>query len=134
VSRETYKELFEAIGTSHGAGDGSTTFNLPNFADGKFLRGTGGNAAALGTAQVEGLPNIYGSIGNFVGPHGASNVASGALYWGGGGSLTGTQISYISGEAPYDPHFDASRDNSIYGASSHVTPYNGASTICIIFE
>jgi len=30
VSRTTYKELFEVIGTSHGSGDGSTTFNLPN--------------------------------------------------------------------------------------------------------
>lgn len=29
VSRTTYKELFDVIGTSHGSGDGSTTFNLP---------------------------------------------------------------------------------------------------------
>lgn len=30
VSRTTYAELFSAIGTSYGSGDGSTTFNLPN--------------------------------------------------------------------------------------------------------
>ena len=30
VSRTTYAELFKAIGTSFGAGDGSTTFNLPD--------------------------------------------------------------------------------------------------------
>ena len=30
VSRTTYAELFKVIGTSYGAGDGSTTFNLPN--------------------------------------------------------------------------------------------------------
>lgn len=30
VSRTTYAELFAVIGTSYGAGDGSTTFNLPN--------------------------------------------------------------------------------------------------------
>lgn len=30
VSRTTYSELFEAIGTTYGTGDGSTTFNLPN--------------------------------------------------------------------------------------------------------
>ena len=30
VSRTTYAELFTAIGTSYGVGDGSTTFNLPN--------------------------------------------------------------------------------------------------------
>jgi hypothetical protein len=30
VSRTTYSALFAAIGTSYGAGDGSTTFNLPD--------------------------------------------------------------------------------------------------------
>ena len=30
VSRTTYADLFTVIGTSYGAGDGSTTFNLPN--------------------------------------------------------------------------------------------------------
>ena len=30
VSRTTYAELFEVIGTKYGEGDGSTTFNLPN--------------------------------------------------------------------------------------------------------
>ena len=30
VSRTNYKALFNAIGTSYGSGDGSTTFNLPN--------------------------------------------------------------------------------------------------------
>jgi microcystin-dependent protein len=36
VSRTTYHELFSAIGTTYGAGDGSTTFNLPNLV-GTFL-------------------------------------------------------------------------------------------------
>jgi len=31
VSRTTYSKLFAVIGTSFGIGDGSTTFNLPNF-------------------------------------------------------------------------------------------------------
>lgn len=30
VSRTTYARLFAVIGTTYGAGDGSTTFNLPN--------------------------------------------------------------------------------------------------------
>ena len=30
ISRTTYADLFAVIGTSYGAGDGSTTFNLPN--------------------------------------------------------------------------------------------------------
>ncbi|MDQ8030812.1 MAG: phage tail protein, partial [Bordetella sp.] len=38
VSRSTYAALFAAIGTSFGAGDGTTTFNLPD-ARGEFFRG-----------------------------------------------------------------------------------------------
>ncbi|GJM26094.1 MAG: hypothetical protein DHS20C16_25090 [Phycisphaerae bacterium] len=33
VSRTTYADLFSAIGTIYGVGDGSTTFNLPDFRD-----------------------------------------------------------------------------------------------------
>lgn len=33
ISRTTYANLFNAIGTTYGSGDGSTTFNLPNLLD-----------------------------------------------------------------------------------------------------
>ena len=33
LDRKEYAELFAIIGTSFGAGDGKTTFNLPNFKD-----------------------------------------------------------------------------------------------------
>lgn len=45
VSRTTYAALFAAIGTLHGAGDGSTTFNVPDLRD-RSPRGPG--AAAVG--------------------------------------------------------------------------------------
>lgn len=38
ISRTTYSSLFAIIGTTYGVGDGSTTFNLPNY-NGEFLRG-----------------------------------------------------------------------------------------------
>ncbi|MDF0604389.1 tail fiber protein [Neisseriaceae bacterium TC5R-5] len=38
VSRTQYAELFAAIGTTYGAGDGKTTFNLPDLR-GEFVRG-----------------------------------------------------------------------------------------------
>ena len=38
ISRETYANLFAAIGTTFGAGDESTTFNLPDLR-GEFIRG-----------------------------------------------------------------------------------------------
>jgi microcystin-dependent protein len=38
VSRSTYAALYAIIGTTHGSGDGSTTFNLPDLR-GEFVRG-----------------------------------------------------------------------------------------------
>lgn len=45
VSRTTYSDLFSAIGTTWGVGDGSTTFNLPDL-QGAFLRGTGSHGSS----------------------------------------------------------------------------------------
>ena len=42
VSRTDYPELFAIIGTSFGSGDGSTTFNVPDYRD-KFVLGAGGD-------------------------------------------------------------------------------------------
>ena len=41
LSRTTYADLFARIGTTYGAGDGSTTFQLPDYR-GEFLRGWDG--------------------------------------------------------------------------------------------
>ena len=43
VSRTTYAELFAVIGTTYGTGDGSTTFNLPDYRE-VALVGAGQNA------------------------------------------------------------------------------------------
>lgn len=54
VSRTTYAALFEVIGTTYGAGDGSTTFNLPDlrqrFPLGKAASGTGSTLGDTGGA------------------------------------------------------------------------------------
>jgi microcystin-dependent protein len=55
VSRTTYADLFAIIGTTWGAGDGSTTFNLPSLAR-KVTVGSGGSATAT-------LSNTVGSTG-----------------------------------------------------------------------
>ena len=49
VSRTTYSRLFDAIGTTYGAGDGSTTFNLPDLRD-DFIRGAH-SGRAVGTRE-----------------------------------------------------------------------------------
>jgi microcystin-dependent protein len=59
VSRTTYAALFAEIGTTHGAGNGTTTFNLPDLR-GEFIRGLdlsrGVDAArSLGSAQSDAV-------------------------------------------------------------------------------
>ena len=61
LSREAYPELFAVINTIYGEGDGSTTFNIPDYR-GAFLRCTGGNADVLGTLQEDAIRNITGSF------------------------------------------------------------------------
>lgn len=56
VSRTAYKALFDAIGSTFGSGDGSTTFNLPDLRN-EFIRGwadgSGADAARVfGSWQV----------------------------------------------------------------------------------
>lgn len=51
VSRSTYAALFTAIGTTYGAGDGSTTFAIPDYR-GYFLRAAGTNADAVASAAL----------------------------------------------------------------------------------
>ena len=48
VSRVAYTDLFNAIGTAHGVGDGSTTFNLPNLRN-RFVVGEGTSYALAAT-------------------------------------------------------------------------------------
>ena len=62
VSRVAYANLFAAIGATYGAGDGSTTFNLPDLR-GEFLRGHDAGRGVdagrvLGSSQVGSL-NTY---------------------------------------------------------------------------
>lgn len=64
ISRSAYPELFEAIGTTWGAGDGSSTFNIPDLR-GYFLRGVGGNSAALAAEQSDAIRNITGNTGGY---------------------------------------------------------------------
>ena len=60
VSRTTYANLFNAIGTRWGAGNGSTTFTLPD-SDGRVLQGAT-DVSKVGKYLEAGLPNIIGTL------------------------------------------------------------------------
>lgn len=61
VSRTTYKKLFDVIGTTYGAGDGSTTFNLPNLNNGSFLEGS--NTVGTVKSASASVPDHYHAFG-----------------------------------------------------------------------
>lgn len=66
VSRTTYATLFGVIGTTFGAGDGSTTFNLPNYTNrmpyGTTIGATGGSADAIVVAHTHTYSGSTGTM------------------------------------------------------------------------
>ena len=66
VSRTAYAALFAAIGTTYGAGDGRSTFNLPDLR-GEFIRGWDDGRGVdtgrvFGSAQGDAIRNITGQF------------------------------------------------------------------------
>ena len=74
VSRTTYAALFAVISTTYGAGNGSTTFNLPDLKDNVALGRS--NSAALAST---GGANTVGSTGNVGGSTGAHTLSEAEL-------------------------------------------------------
>ena len=75
LKKSEYAELFTVIGYTYG-GSGDD-FNLPNFADGKFMRSIGGNAAALGQVQQDEIKSHSHGIGQQPGVGQSNNGGSG---------------------------------------------------------
>ena len=65
ISRTTYADLFALYGVTYGAGDGSTTFNIPD-ARGQFLR-IWDNAAGVDPDSATRTDRGDGTSGDFVG-------------------------------------------------------------------
>jgi len=64
ISRTTYSNLFNVIGTTFGVGDGSTTFEIPDLR-GEFIRGYDDSrgidaSRVLGSLQGDAIRNITG--------------------------------------------------------------------------
>lgn len=121
VSRTEYSNLFTAIGVKFGAGDGSTTFALPQLTDNRFIEGYD----SAGTYKNAGLPNITGNIyTSTVNSTGNADGAFARTAWEGGTneSWGGTGNKF---------NLDATRSSSIYGASSTVQPKSLTLIPCI---
>ena len=130
VSRSDYADLYAVIGDTYGAGDGSTTFNLPNLID-KFLEGS----ATAGTEKAAGLPNITGKF--LVDPNVGSACHirdySGAFSALGSDEIhTFTPSTTITNTLGVD--YSANRSSAIYGNSSTVQPPALTALPCIRYE
>lgn len=95
VSRTTYADLFSAIGMLWGAGDGATTFNLPNMPR-RTIVGSGGAGTAVLAAAVgsyggaENHSQTLGELSN----HG--HTLSGVYTAGGGGALSSGGVGQVN--------------------------------------
>ena len=115
VSRTTYKSLFNLIGTQFGQGDGSTTFDLPDFR-GKTLWGANSDLMRVIAA---GLPNFSGKFWAYtVGWYNASGT--GPFYDAGASSTSGNSGGEGGNGCTWG--FDPSRVSSVYGKSDTVQP------------
>ena len=134
ISRTAYAELFAVIGTTAGAGNGSTTFNVPDLR-GMFIRGTGGNAAALGERQGDAIRNMTGYINAVYSQAQSAKPPEsvGVLSWGPENNLLCTPKATT-------PEGNTSRWDIYFRASDQVPtaaenrPVNVAMTYCIVYE
>ena len=89
VSRTTYSALFAIVGTTYGAGDGSTTFLVPDLADNVPV-GKSNNKALAST----GGANTVSSTGNVGGSTANATLSTGQLashsHSGGANSVSNT--------------------------------------------
>ena len=127
VSRSTYANLFAKIGTRHGAGDGSTTFNLPP-SDALFIEGTT-DTSKVGQRVQPGLPNITGDMPSWIWAF-DSKQPSGAFSKGStydqlieGGTKTTRNLNAFK--------FDASGSSATYGAATTVQPASIRVLACV---
>lgn len=129
VSRTTYANLFAAIGTNFGSGNGSTTFTLPNLS-GRFIEGTT-STGSVGNTYSAGLPNITGQINKLPTPW------IGLLYEQNGAlkpvNVGDTAYSGHANGSNYRLEFDASWSNEAYGNSTTVQPPAMALLPCVKF-
>ena len=117
VSRTTYANLFAVIGTKCGAGDGSTTFTLPNLHR-RFAEYTT-TPSEVGNPVEAGLPNITGYTSGLL--FGSESEFVGAFL------RQGDSVSARDPTGSWNHRYqtvglDGSRVDSVFGKASSVQP------------
>jgi microcystin-dependent protein len=97
ISRGDYPELFKAIGTTYGEGDGSTTFNIPDL-QGKTIVGLNSEDTDFETIGKTGGEKTHTLTVDEIPSHNHNATVAGKTAWGGQSSL-----AFESGGAGFAP-------------------------------
>ena len=136
VSRATYAALFAIIGTTFGVGDGTTTFNLPNYTNrmpyGATVGTTGGSADAVVVSHTHTAtstptdpghwhyqPNSGGAGGTITAPGGQVNTGNSAYTGYSGTAVATTGITVATTNA----------STGVSGTNANLPPYLGITFI-----
>lgn len=110
VSRTTYAQLFELIGTTYGAGDGETTFNVPNL-KGKTLVGKDTSQTEFNTLNKTGGEIVHKLTISEMPSHNHNNSGRAWLSAPSGMSVGEEQGGSIGGTGKYYFHSEDSSHN-----------------------
>ena len=117
VSRSTYSALFAIIGTTYGAGDGSSTFGLPDLQDNVAVGKSNNKALAStgGANTVTSTGNVGGSTANAT--LSTPQLASHSHSFPVGNPSGGIPFPQIIQKGPFSPQGNFSTNNSGSGGS-----------------
>ncbi|EKT4441564.1 tail fiber protein [Stenotrophomonas maltophilia] len=123
VSRTTYAELFAAIGTLYGAGDGKTTFNLPAMLEGTVVTHTQ-KPETVGTATSgEVIRHAHGASSASAGTHSHTITVAG------GGAHSHGASAAAAGDHAHNTWTDSQGHHAHTGGTSasgdhqHISPF-----------
>jgi microcystin-dependent protein len=131
VSRTTYAALFAIVGTTFGVGDGSTTFNVPNYTNrmpyGTTVGATGGSADAVVVSHTHTATSVVTDPGHthtYQGSNYQPNNAAGSVPdW--IGASTMTTNSNFTGITVATTNASA----GVSGTNANLPPYLGINFI-----
>jgi microcystin-dependent protein len=109
LSRTAYPELFAMIGTSFGAGDGTTTFNVPDYRGRTIIGagagpgltnrplGTSGGAETHALTEAELAPHVHTQTANISGLLAAGSNGAGMSFGGSPNNQPTQQVTLSAG-------------------------------------